>query len=212
MKTLTTWTPPVAISLLLHAALIALVSYRLSNTDTVKNQIQSITVELQSKSKTIENIASRPELTPLAIPVSQPGKTEPAAVEKPVQRDQITSIEPPKQTSTDNQMSSSAVFATQTVLNIQPLGKLTRQPAFLHKIDPVYPASEQRAGSQATVLAEATIDEKGEVVVVKILKSAGAAFDNAVRDALGKSLFAPGFIDTEAVAVRVLVPFRFNLK
>jgi protein TonB len=95
---------------------------------------------------------------------------------------------------------------------VQPLSKLTRPPAFLRRIEPVYPTAEQRAGSQAYVLAEVTIDEQGKVLEVKIMKSAGSAFDNAVTEALKKSIFVPGYIGKDAVAVRVLVPFRFNLK
>ncbi len=62
------------------------------------------------------------------------------------------------------------------------------------------------------MLAEVTIDNKGSVVEVKIMKSAGNAFDTAVTEALKKSVFMPGYIGKEAVAVRVLVPFRFNLR
>jgi outer membrane biosynthesis protein TonB len=43
------------------------------------------------------------------------------------------------------------------------------------------------------------------------VNSAGKNFDEAVMEALKKSMFVPGYIDREAVAVRVLVPFRFNL-
>ena len=72
--------------------------------------------------------------------------------------------------------------------------------------------AERRAGSQAQVIAEVTIDESGRVKNIKIVKSAGTDFDNAVIEALNKSMFTPGFINREAVAVRVLIPFRFNLK
>jgi len=61
-------------------------------------------------------------------------------------------------------------------------------------------------------LVEVTIDDKGKVVNIRVVKSAGINFDTAVIDALKKSLFAPAYIDTEPAAVKVLVPFRFNLK
>lgn len=94
---------------------------------------------------------------------------------------------------------------------IQPLFRLTRQPKPLGKIEPVYPASERRAGIQASVVAEVTIDSLGNIQNVHILKSAGNAFDAAVIEALRKSTFAPGYIGDKAVPVRFQVPFRFNL-
>jgi TonB family protein len=81
----------------------------------------------------------------------------------------------------------------------------------LRKIEPLYPASERRAGIQASVLAEVTIDMQGHVQDVKIITSAGAAFDAAVIEALRKSSFTPGYISDIAVPVRFQVPFRFNL-
>lgn len=93
----------------------------------------------------------------------------------------------------------------------QPLSEITRHPSYIRKIEPVYPRQEQRAGSQANVLAEVTVDSKGKVMEVKIIRSAGIYFDNAVIDALKKSIFSPAYINKEPVAARVLVPFRFKL-
>lgn len=84
-------------------------------------------------------------------------------------------------------------------------------PSFLRKIEAVYPAPERRAGTQANVLAEVTIDSQGNVLNVRILKSGGAAFDEAVKQALQKSLFNPGMIEGKPVGTRFQVPFRFNL-
>lgn len=64
---------------------------------------------------------------------------------------------------------------------------------------------------QANVLAEIAIDAEGNIQEVRIVKSAGAAFDAAVVEALKKSLFTPGYIGDKAVPVRFQVPFRFNL-
>jgi len=61
-------------------------------------------------------------------------------------------------------------------------------------------------------LAEITLDANGKLLEIKILKSAGSYFDNAVIEAIKQSTFTPGYIEKQAVAVRVLVPFRFKLK
>jgi TonB family protein len=204
MKTLNTWTAPVAISLLLHAAVIALVTHQLPGSGPVKSSAQTITVALLGIAQPTEK---KPQVQP-----KQPAKPEPAPIATAVPQVTQTTITTPEQTSTPNQESNVATESKPSSLVIQPLSKLTRPPAFLHKIDPVYPVAEQRAGSQANVLAEVTIDNKGEVLDVRIVKSAGKHFDEAVMEALKKSMFVPGYINKEAVAVRVLVPFRFNLR
>ena len=204
MKTLTTWAPPVAISLLLHTALIVLVTYQLSSSSRVKNQVQTITVALLGQAPTIEN---KPQIQP-----EKPASPEPVPIVKTVPQESQTANTTLEQTMSTNQETSSATETNPSALVVQPLSKLTRPPAFLHKIDPVYPVAEQRAGSQANVLAEVTIDDKGNVREVRIIKSAGENFDNAVREALLRSAFVPEYIDKQAVAVRVIVPFRFNLR
>jgi protein TonB len=204
MKTLNTWAPPVAISLLLHAAVIVLVTHQLSSSGPVKNLAPTITVALLGIAQPTEK---KPQVQP-----KQPAKPEPAPIATAIPLESPAVVVSPEQTSTPSQESNASTETKPSALIIQPLSKLTRPPAFLHKIDPVYPVAEQRAGSQANVLAEVTIDDKGEVLDVRIVKSAGKHFDEAVIEALKKSMFVPGYINKEAVAVRVLVPFRFNLR
>lgn len=208
MNTFTTWSPPVAVSLLLHAALIVLITHRLSSTETVRNPSQTITVEMLNSRPAAE---IKPRSQKAAPAVSAKPVQEPLKVEQPPETglpEKVIETAAPTSEQSRNPVTESSPGR----LNIQPLSKLTRPPAFLHKIEPVYPLSEQRAGSQAYVLAEVTINDQGKVLEVKIMKSAGTAFDNAVTEALGKSIFTPGYIGKEAVAVRVLVPFRFNLR
>ena len=95
--------------------------------------------------------------------------------------------------------------------DIQPFFKLTRIPSFARKIEAVYPAAEKRAGAEAYIMAEVTIDAKGQVLSIRILKSGGAAFDDAVRESLSRSIFNPGLIDGRAVGTRFQIPFRFSL-
>ena len=205
MQTLTTWAPPVAVSLLLHAALIALVTYKMSLTQTGKIHESAITLTLQAQAPNNENKPPvkvvKPVLktsTPQQTSTTNPAPVEPAATSEP--------------TTAASQENQATAEPRQASMTIHPLNKLSRPPAFLQKIEPVYPTAERRAGSQANVLAEVTIDEQGKVHEARIVKSAGAEFDNAVLQALKKSVFVPGYIGNEAVATRVFVPFRFNLK
>ena len=211
MNTFANWSLPVAVSLLLHAMLLALVNYQPSSTSQ-NNNPQTISVELQGLAPAPQ---SKPPLQKeksiLALkPLKEPALKEPIPLVDTIQAEPASTAPLPEQA--PPQSDSTATGQQQPGMNLQPLSKLTRQPAFLQKIEPVYPGSEQRAGSQAQVIAEVTIDENGKVQRVKIVKSAGIHFDNAVIEALNKSMFTPGYINREAVAVRVLVPFRFNLK
>lgn len=209
MKIFSKWTSPVAVSLLLHAALLALLTYQMSATGPDKSQLQTLTVELMGK--TPMSASKPPVQAPKSViaiqPVQAPDQAEPVPVVSAIPQESQTTA-----TKEEKQSISSQEANSVSDLVIQPLSKLTRPPSYLHKIEPVYPLAEQRAGSQANVLAEVTIDDKGNVMSVRIVKSAGKHFDEAVVEALKKSMFVPGYINREAVAVRVLVPFRFNLK
>lgn len=196
-------------SLLLHAAALLLLIHHGKQGAPKQNQTQSITVALLGAAPASPTKTRQlPALTPPAKIAPEPRPVVP----------ETTAIAPPTVSAAPAAAAPSAVASANIsasdgpAYTVQALNKLTRPPAFLHRIEPVYPGSEQRAGSQANVLAEVTIDPLGNVVAVRIVKSAGNSFDDAVIEALKKSAFVPGYINTEAVAVRVLVPFRFTLK
>jgi periplasmic protein TonB len=213
MKTVIKWVTPIAVSLLLHAALITLVTYKLSIDKSDKNSGQTITVALIGQIPTNKSTPQikKHNLAKAALPPQAPVEPESRVVTSSTPTELSMPVVTPAQKN-DVQSSAYNQEPLQSEFAVQPLSKVTSPPAFLQKIEPVYPGSEQRAGSQANVLVEVTIDTKGKVVSMRVVKSAGINFDTAVIDALKKSVFAPAYIDKEPVAVRVLVPFRFNLK
>lgn len=75
-----------------------------------------------------------------------------------------------------------------------------------------YPEIAKRAGIQGKVLVRAYIDEKGNVVDVKILKSAHEALDSAAVNAVLKTKFKPGMLRGETVKTQVAIPIVFTLK
>lgn len=209
----TKWTLPVTASLLLHAVIIALATQKLSSTRTAPDNPQAITVELLNQEPLSKPGLPQAKSRSIQKPLQEPLKPAPPTVTSNTTAETIqNSPEQTEQIVTQPPIPSATTGTSQASLNIQPLSKLSRPPSFLSKIEPIYPRAEQRAGSQAYVLAEVTIDEQGAIVEVKIVKSAGIAFDNAVKEALQKSTFVPGYMGQNAVAVRVMVPFRFNLK
>ena len=152
------------------------------------------------------NIQAKPQ-QPLTVPATQtPALEQAPATPQPTPPPAETNPNPAPTSPTN--ISQNAPSSTE---EIQPLFKLTRMPSFQKKVEAIYPISERRAGIQANVLAEVTIDSKGIVQDVRILKSGGNTFDEAVKQALQKSQFNPGIIDGKAVGTRFQVPFRFNL-
>ena len=103
------------------------------------------------------------------------------------------------------------------VTDAVPLFRLTRMPKILDydldKLKRFYPEEERDFGKEATVEAMILVDENGDVVDVKIIKSAGAKFDAAAKKALlSKALIIqPGYVGDKPVASRVPVPITFNL-
>ena len=210
MKTVTTWTAPIAVSLLLHAGLIALATGLPTAKNLDGSQVASaISVELLRQAPSIENKtdskSSNPK--PISFPAKKVIETLQAIAEDSIPIVPQTSTVSPAQMEIDARTIDSDIVGGAD----QPLSEITRQPSFVRKIEPVYPRPEQRAGGQANVLAEVTVDSNGKATEVNIIKSAGIYFDNAVIDALKKSIFSPAYINKEPVPARVLVPFRFKL-
>ncbi len=94
---------------------------------------------------------------------------------------------------------------------VEPLFRLTRLPDFGNATTLKYPAAEKNRGREGKVIAEFVIDEQGAVRDIKILKSAGTLFDQAVTDELSKMTFSPPYIGERAVAARFRREFHFKL-
>jgi len=90
--------------------------------------------------------------------------------------------------------------------------RLSRLPAFRVRSEPVYPKPERMTGSEARVLAEIFLDERGTVDEVTIKKSGGKLFDKAVIDAVRLSSFHPGYMGDKAVPTVIQIPYTFKLK
>jgi TonB family protein len=61
-------------------------------------------------------------------------------------------------------------------------------------------------------VVEVFINVNGSVDEVKLVKSGGAAFDDAVIKSVNASFFEPGYMDGKQVAVRMQIPYVFKLR
>lgn len=195
----------VFLALLLHATALLAFYMRPSNTAPATRTTLDISFEV-----------SQPDSPAQAEKRPTPPQTPPPPEESPAVASPVPQVAeaPPQATPTPPQPAPPSVAAPNNPPpdeEAQPLFRLTRIPSFKKRLEAAYPASERRAGVQAYVLTEVTIDAQGNVVDVRILTSAGSAFDAAVIDALKKSVFSPGYIGDKAVRVRVQIPYRFSL-
>ncbi len=102
--------------------------------------------------------------------------------------------------------------AQQPQVVYHPFHKVTRMPYFKNQVKPAYPPSERASGVEAKVIAEVYINQFGGVDAVKIIKSGGKYFDEAVLAAVKNSSFNPAFLEGKPVAAKVQIPFTFRLR
>jgi TonB family protein len=84
-------------------------------------------------------------------------------------------------------------------------------PTLIKKVDPVYPEAARKAGIQGVVLLEATTDEQGNVVKVRVQKSI-PELDQAAIEALRQWKYEPFIIEGKPKGVVFTVTVRFALK
>ena len=85
-------------------------------------------------------------------------------------------------------------------------------PSFLQQAPVRYPLVARRMGRQGTVLLRLTIDEKGKLLGVEVLKDPGCGFAESAVEAVKKSRFSPAHRNGRFVPSRVTLPIRFVLK
>ncbi len=102
-----------------------------------------------------------------------------------------------------------------------PFGTLLEGPVTGHDIRPALPMvfpdptvgrSELPAGAEATVIIEITIDDKGNVVGMKVLKPSGLGVEERVLAVLRNWRFRPATRDGVAIASQQDVYFHFPTK
>lgn len=84
-------------------------------------------------------------------------------------------------------------------------------PRRLDSVVVPYPEAEQAAGREGEVVLRLTLDEHGTVTDSEVVRSAGAAFDEAVRTASLSFKFEPARVRGEAVACQIELAHTFKL-
>ncbi len=84
-------------------------------------------------------------------------------------------------------------------------------PRFASKSLPKYPRLARELGKEGTVLLRLTIDDRGRLLDVEVLRRAGSGFDEEAVRAVRESSFSPAKINGRPVSCRAQLPIRFVL-
>lgn len=100
-----------------------------------------------------------------------------------------------------------------TMARLQPLraGDNIRAPIKITDVKPVYPPIAQSARVQGVVTVEALIDDQGNVVNARVIRST-PLLDGAALDAVSKWKYAPSDVDGRLVAVVMTVTTSFVMR
>ncbi len=85
-------------------------------------------------------------------------------------------------------------------------------PRFLTKSLPRYPRLARELGKEGTVLLQLTINERGQLMNVEVLRSAGSDFDEEAVRAVKNSTFKPAVRGGKPIMCRARLPIRFVLR
>jgi len=85
-------------------------------------------------------------------------------------------------------------------------------PQFTRRVAPRYPARAKRLHKQGIVLLLLTIDAKGTLIDVEIVRQAGFGFDEAALTAVRESAFSAAHHNGRCVPCRALLPIKFQLR
>lgn len=90
------------------------------------------------------------------------------------------------------------------------VGGEIKQPALLHRVEPVYPPLAVAASLEGTVILEAIVDEDGRVTNVRVLRSMGV-LDRAAIDAVRQWRYAPLLLNGRPSPFELTVVLSFRL-
>ncbi len=216
------WFPAAAVSLAVHCAVFACAAwalgakkeyvptelFRLREAPMVARRAQPVshTPVMERAPAPLPKAAALPKPPPIPV-TPEPVQTKEEAPSPAPQPD----VAPAPETVAQNVPPAPQMDSLPAAPAYQETDQLTNLPYFRTNIKPAYPRSALRSGRKARVVVEVFINEKGGVDDVRIAQSGGEEFDAAVIAALKQSQFEPGYMAGKPVAVKVRIPFNFQV-
>ena len=93
---------------------------------------------------------------------------------------------------------------------VRSIAQVSQLPRFVTQIKAVYPESAKHSNIEGVVVLQVDIDATGKIMNVEVAQSLGFGCDEAALEALKQSTFTPAYDGTEAVPVRIRIPYRFK--
>ena len=90
--------------------------------------------------------------------------------------------------------------------------RLTRPPKLAKFVEAPYPEAEKASGRTASVVVQIAISATGTVDGVKVIESAGPAFDQAAIAAIQQFLFEPAEVNNRPAPIRINYRYDFVIK
>ncbi len=94
---------------------------------------------------------------------------------------------------------------------IRTVAQVSQLPQFKNQVQAVYPEAAKSANLEGVVMLQVDIDASGFVMDVKVIQSLGSGCDEAAVNAMKESTFTPAMAGSEAVPVRIRIPYRFKI-
>jgi protein TonB len=91
------------------------------------------------------------------------------------------------------------------------VGGSIKEPALLHRVEPIYPALAVATGLEGAVILEAIVDRDGRVDGLRVLRSQGV-LDRAALEAVRQWRYSPVLLNgrPEKFILTVVVTFRLE--
>ena len=97
-------------------------------------------------------------------------------------------------------------------LDIFDINDLDKKPKSVKQVAPMYPMDATRRGLSGYVNAQFVIDQRGNVVSVKVISSSDQIFEKSTVDALRQWKFTPGEKNGRIVTTRAEVRIPFEIQ
>lgn len=90
-------------------------------------------------------------------------------------------------------------------------GNGVSKPELIHKVEPEYSEEARKAKFQGVVVLYIVVDQNGNAVNPRVMKSLGLGLDEKAMEAVKQWKFKPGYKDGKPVAVAATVEVNFRL-
>jgi len=97
-------------------------------------------------------------------------------------------------------------------LEIFDINDLDKKPTTVKQVPPIYPIEATRRGLSGFVVAQFVIDQRGNVISVKVVRSSDRIFEGPTIDALRQWRFTPGEKNGRIVTTRAETRIPFDIQ